>query len=154
MNNTNANRRWLMILGILLLANLAVLAYFIIQRKSGGHSDRRGQMSAYLKKEIGFSDAQMAHYETIKARQRAESKAMFDSIRDAKTETFRMLGAQGFSDSSIAAIAKASAAKQQNMETIMLMHLREIREICTPEQRKRFDTSYYRVLARPRDPKK
>lgn len=149
MNTQPRNKVLIILIGILLAANIILLSLFLLE-KPEKKPERRSQMGLYLTKEIGFSGQQMVQFDTIKAQHRRQVKLLFDSMRIRKEAAFRSIGANKFSDSSILNAATYSAAQQQQLELMMLKHIRDIREICTPAQRLQFDTGFYKVMTRNR----
>jgi len=154
MNTQSKNKTWLIVIGMLLMANVVLFATYLLKRPQGRKPAERGRaMSNYLKNELGFSDAQMSAFDSIKNQHKQQAKQAFDAMRTSKVQALKDLGAASFSDSAIAKAAAFSASQQQEMEMHMLQHLKEIRGICTPEQRQKFDTGFYKVMARPREGK-
>jgi protein CpxP len=150
-NKQNRSKVFLSIIAILLVANIALLTFFLM-RKDNGHFDKRPDRKAmiadFLKKEIGFSDAQLQQYDTLSDRHRESIKTMFDSLRSSKDNQFKQLTAGGFSDSVINSVADQSAASQKFMELQMFGHLKSVRMLCTPEQLPKFDSLFVKVLNR------
>ncbi|MEO7046224.1 MAG: hypothetical protein ABI091_13020 [Ferruginibacter sp.] len=150
--NKETNRKGLMIaMGILLIANIILLAFFLFNTPGSKRPDRISPMTTYLQNEIGFSKNQMAEFDSIKADHRNQVKGLFDKMRVNKEEKFKELGSRGFSDSAITDAATYSAIQQKDLEISMLKHLKTIRDICTPAQKVKFDTGFYKIMSRGRD---
>jgi len=149
MNTQPRNKVLIILIGILLAANIILLSLFLLE-KPEKKPERRSQMGLYLTKEIGFTTQQMVQFDSIKAQHRRQVKQLFDSMRVKKESAFKAIGTNGFSDSSILSAATYSAAQQQQLELMMLEHIRDIRGICTPKQRLQFDTGFYKVMTRNR----
>ncbi len=73
---------------------------------------------------------------------------MFDQMKKEKEKSMRYVAQGGFTDSAIATAVAATAARQQQLETKMMMHLKDVRNLCTDDQKAKFDTSIYKVFAR------
>lgn len=142
------NRTLIFILIALLATNLVWMGYNFISKGSKKNTERKGMLSDFLEKEVKFSPAQMVAYDSLRSQHRRQGKNFADSLRPIKTERFRQIGLAGFSDSAIAVAAQHSAENQLLMETRFLNNIREIRNICTPEQRAIFDTGFYRPFER------
>ncbi len=147
MTKTNGNKILLGIIAALILTNLLVIALWW----NAAHTDkmppkRTSPMTEYLKNDLGFSNIQMAKFDTIKMQQRSDAKKLFGDIRNEKATTYKNLAAGNFSDSALNIAADFSSQKQKNLEMMMLMHLRDIRNLCTPDQMKKFDTGFYKVM--------
>jgi Spy/CpxP family protein refolding chaperone len=145
------NKVLILIIAILLISNIAILTFFLM-KKDGGHMekrpDRKAMIADFLKKEIGFSEAQLQQYDTLSDRHRENVKKMFENLRSSKDKQFKQLTAGDFSDSIINSVADQSAASQKTMELQMFNHLKSIRTLCTPEQLPKFDSLFVKILNR------
>lgn len=157
---TNAqpkNKMLVIIIAILLIANIATLSFFLLnrnERQKAGRTDRKGQITEFLKKNVGFSDEQLSRYDTLSRQHRSKMRMILDSLGPGREDIFRNVASQSFSDSAISAAAAAIADQQKAFETKMLRHLKDIRNICTPAQQQVFDTGFYKIISRRGDPKK
>ena len=150
-NKQNRSKVFLAIISILLVANIAMVSFFLLKKDGGKREkrpDRKTMIANFLKNEIKFSAAQLQQYDTLSTRHTENMKSMFDSIRSTKDKQFKVLTAADFSDSVMNSIADQSAATQKNMELQMFSHLKNIRLLCTPEQQPRFDSLFVKVLNR------
>lgn len=143
-----SNKIFIIVIALLLVANIVTLSILLTDKKSD-NDDRKNSMRNYLKNEIGFSDAQLIAFDTVKINHKAEIKPMFDEMRTHKQLNLKNIGAQNFSDSSIINATEYAAAQQKNLELKMLNHLKVIRNLCTPQQRAIFDTGFYKMMSRP-----
>jgi hypothetical protein len=144
-----SNKIFIIVIAILLIANIGTLVLLLTSDKKSDYDDRKNSMRNYLKSEVGFSDAQLIAFDTVKSIHRAEVKPMFDEMRTRKQLNLRNIGAQNFSDSSIINAANYAASQQKNLEMKMLSNLKVIRNLCTSQQRLIFDTGFYKMMTRP-----
>ena len=150
-NKQNRSKVFLLIIGILLIANIVMLSFFIMKRDSGKpdrRPDRKAMIADFLKKEIGFNEVQLKQYDILSDKHREGIKEMFDSLRSSKDNQFKQLSAGNFSDSVMNSVADQSAASQKIMELQMFSHLKNIRMLCTPEQLPKFDSLFVKILNR------
>ncbi|MDB5202090.1 MAG: hypothetical protein JWQ27_1499 [Ferruginibacter sp.] len=154
MINQSKNKTLLFIIGILLLTNIVLVWMMLSGKPQDKRPERKSPMSAYLKSEVGFSPAQLVAVDSIKSRHRRDVKLLFDNMRNDKEQAFKALGKNGFSDSAINSAATYSASQQQALEIKMLSHLRDIRNVGTPEQKAKFDTGFYKVMIRGKNDNK
>ena len=143
-----SNKIFIIVIALLLIANIVTLT-LLLGNKKNDYDDRRNSMRNYLKNEIGFAAAQLTFFDSVKARQRVEVKPMFDEMRTGKQLNLKSIGVENFSDSSIANATEYAATQQKMLEMTMLNHLKEIRNLCDPQQRTIFDTGFYKVMSRP-----
>jgi hypothetical protein len=147
----NRNKVLLLIIGILLIANIVMVSFFIMKkdgRKQERRPDRKTMIADFLQKEIGFNQQQLQQYDTLSNRHRENMKAMFEKLRGTKDLQFKQLAAGDFSDSVINSVADQSAASQKIMEVQMFGHLKSIRMLCTPGQLPKFDSLFVKILNR------
>ena len=144
----SSNKILIIVIALLFVAN-AVTLTLLFTGKRPANDDRKNAMRNYLKTEVGFSDAQIVAFDTVKSRQRSQAKIIYDEIRERKQNNLKKIGSENFSDSSIKSAAVYAATQQENMEINMLRHLKDIRNLCTPPQRAIFDTGFYKIMARP-----
>ena len=150
-NKQNRSKVFLVIIGILLIANIAMLSFFLMKKDTGRHEkgpDRKAMISDFLKKEIGFTPEQLQQYDTLSTRHRENMKKMFENLRGSKDNQFKQLTAGNFNDSIMTSVADQSAASQKIMELQMFNHLKSIRMLCTPEQLPKFDSLFVKILNR------
>src|SRR5665647_869354 len=150
-NNQNKSKVFLVIIAILLIANIAMLAFFLQKKgsgKQGGRPDRKAFIANFLKKDIGFNQQQLIQYDTLSNRHRKKISSLFENVRNNKNEQFQQLLAGDFSDSAINVVADQSAASQKIMEVQMFNHIKSIRLLCTPEQLPKFDSLFIKVFNR------
>lgn len=150
-NKQNRSKVFLMIIGILLVANIAMLSFLILKKDGNKHEnrpDRKTMISNFLKNEIGFNSGQLQQYDTLSTFHRENIKKMFENLRSSKDNQFKQLTAGNFSDSVMNNVADQSAASQKIMELQMFNHLKSIRLLCTPEQLPKFDSLFVKVLNR------
>ena len=150
-NTQNKSKIFLTIIGILLVANIALVSFFLLKKDGGGHNkrpDRKAMIANFLKNEIGFSAAQLQQYDTLSDNHRESIKGMFDSLKSSKDKQFKQLAAGNFSDSVINMVAEQSAISQKTMELNMFNHLKNVRLLCKPEQLPKFDSLFVKILNR------
>lgn len=150
-NKQNRSKVFLTIIGILLVANIALVSFFLIT-KGGAKRERKPEwktvISGFLKNEIGFDTVQLNKYYVLSDRHRENMKKMMDSLRTPKDRQFKILSAGGFSDSVMNSLAENSATAQKAMELRTFNHLKKIRLLCTPAQLPKFDSLFGKVFSR------
>jgi len=145
----NRSKTLIAIIGILLIANIALVSFFLLkkdERKHDKRMDRKTVIGNFLKKEIGFNDAQMKEYDSMSTWHSKYMKTMFEANRNSKDKQFKELTRANFSDSIMNTIADQSAASQKALELQMFSHLKNIRALCTPAQQPKFDSLFVKIL--------
>jgi periplasmic protein CpxP/Spy len=143
---------------VLLAANLAGLAYYFLSKpnhvKVDRNAERKNTMLVYLKNDVGFSDEQLTQYDTLMEQHRREMKPLFDQLKKEKENRLKFIAQNNFADSAITIAINKSGEQQQNIESKMLLYIKEVRNLCTESQRERFDTSIYKIFSRKSGDKK
>ena len=160
MSTQTKSKLYLLIIGILLITNIAMLFIYLKDcghesgkpKQARNNNDRTAMMKEFLQKEVGFDSLQIQQYDTLSKQFKERSKAGYDSLRNGKEEQFKELGNKAFSDSAIAAMANVSGDKQKAMELKLLNHFATIRKLCTPDQLIKFDTSFYKIWSKKKKP--
>ncbi len=146
--STSKNKLLVIIMVILLLTNIALIAFILFNKpeeKRSGRADREAMMVEFLQKEVGFDKQQMQQYDTLNKQHKEKMKLRFDDIRSNKQKVYQTVGSQAFSDSAINDAATKLSGSQKDIETNMLQHFAAIRKICTPEQQPKFDSMIYKI---------
>lgn len=141
----------------LLLTNIAMLVFFLWGKGPGKkdfHGGREAMMKEFLQKDIGFTQQQLQQYDTLSRQHRENAKAAFDEMRNNREQELRELGRNGFSDSAIGLAAGKSSTMQKEMVEKMLLHFKDIRKLCTPEQQPKFDSLFYKIWNKKDDKRK
>ena len=143
------NKILLIIIGVLLLTNLVLITFLIINKpfsKKGMRGDRSIIIGAFLQNEIGFDQQQLKQYDSLSVPNRTKVKALFDTLKSDKGNEFKQLTLDNFSDTAILKTAKNISTKQKEIEIVLYKHYKEIRNICSPQQLAKFDSLFYKVL--------
>ena len=158
MSTQTKSKLYLLIIGILLITNIAMLFFFLGKKDEGKKNnhggDRGAMMKEFLQKEIGFNGQQLQRFDTLNTQHKDNMKAAFDAMRGNKEQQLKELGSKGFSDSAITGVISQSVEQQKLMELQMFNHFAAIRKICTAEQLPKFDSLFYKILSRKGDGKK
>lgn len=159
MNEQPKSKLMVLIIGGLLLANVVLLSILLLRgqhqkQPNRERNDKAAFIGDYLKQEVGFTDAQMATYDSLSKKHRLKVKEDFRELANDRKNILSGLSAASFTDSAIAIAATALHDRQKQFELNMLHHVRDIRNICTDEQRAKFDTGFYKIFGRRGEPKK
>lgn len=158
MSNTSRNKNLIFLVAVLLLTNIAVLAYFLWFKKpetKRPHTDRTGMFIEMLQKEVGFTDAQIEEYKKLKDQRKESGRPLFDEMRKAKESLFSLMTDTLASDSTIQAAADLIAAQQKALDVQTLNHFKKIRALCSnPEQQVKYDSAVLQMFRKMGKPPK
>lgn len=142
------NKVLVLIVAILLLSNAALLFFFLGKKKKDDRKKEtpREYMVRTLKTEVGFTDQQIAQYEAISDKHKETMKPLFDSIRVAKDSLYKQLKQDPPSDSLVNHYLYLIGERQRTIDQRIFTHFNAIKQLCTAEQRPKYDTVIQRVI--------
>jgi protein CpxP len=153
MNGTR-NKILLFLVGILLLANIVMLVFFVGKKapekndrshNSSGRS-RSEVMREFLKDSVGFNEQQLTQFDQLRQHHRDNVKTLFEDMRVAKIAFYRQSG-QSDTAAQMAA-ADVIAQKQKALDLAFFNHFQDVRRLCTPEQLGRYDSLVQKIVRR------
>ena len=151
-NSPKSNKMLLVIIAILLATNIGGIAFFLTHSSSfsrgNASSERKSAMLGYLKSDVGFTEKQLLQYDTLVKMHKKAASSTFDLLKKEKENGLRYIVKNDFADTAIISAVAKTIALQQMVEVKMLMHLKEVRLMCTDAQRQAFDSSIYKMFVR------
>jgi protein CpxP len=145
-----AQNKFLVILvGLLLLANLAILLFFVVLKKDGNkHDSSHKNPSEFVQKELGFDQQQTEKFKQLREQHVDSIRPYFESMRKLKDSLYGLLQKPATSDSQLSSITTSIGEKQKQIEEITFRHFQRVRALCTPEQLPKFDTLLHKIINR------
>ena len=141
-----------------MLANIGGLYFFFKDKayKTDGRppADRKEIMGKYLKDELQFNAGQMKSFDSLSEQHKLSTEPLFEGLKEEKEKRLRFLADNDYSDSALLQAVNRSAERQKTLDLTMLEHIRNIRSLCDPSQKQRFDTGFYKMMKRNRPDKK
>lgn len=149
MTNPESKYRTLVaIIVLLLVTNIAVLAYFMLNKKSEKRQKSRPGFENVLQREVGFNEQQVAQFKELKATHWATAKQQMEQLKQVKLNLFRLTREENTPDSVINAKVDSIASLQKQIELNSFQHFKATRQICTPEQQPAYDSLMKRIITR------
>lgn len=134
---------------LLLLANIATLAILWRDRLRGPRGGPPpGMARNLLLREIGFDDAQTHSYDSLVEIHRSLADSLRRAIGRSKRENLEALKDTSLTEGSLAERAERTAMLVRQLELSTILHFREVRSLCRPGQRPRFDALMREVSQR------
>ncbi len=147
MSKITTNRNLLVIIGILVLTNIAILGYFLwLRQPKKAVEKERVSITEQLEKEAGFTKDQIATYKAMKEAQKKAIHPMFEDMRKAKEDLFQRLGDNSADSATLERLTDTIAARQKRIDLQTINYFREARKICTPEQQPKYDSIVIRAF--------
>ena len=137
----------------LLITNVGMLLFFIFSskpavKKEPGRDQNSGSMYNSLQNEVGFSTGQLEQYQVLRKEQKDIVKPSFGELRTAKKNFYDLLYADAIPDSLVVADADSIAQKQKMLDIQMFRYFKSVRNLCTPGQLQKFDSTVNKVVIR------
>lgn len=144
MRSVLKNKVLVTIIGILLLANIAMLVFFISGAKKPERENQADQktgrtMESFLQSKIGFSQQQINQFNQLKDEHHQRLYPLFEDLRITKDQFFIQVK-DSLSDSYVDSLALRIGEKQKNLDRQVFRTIREVRSVCTPQQQITFDS--------------
>ena len=142
----------LLIIGVLLIANIGLLYFFVYnkpqkQTKTPAAEIRRMQVEK-VKKDVGLSDEQTALYDSLRSKQFKTMKPLFENITKSKEEFFSLIYQQNVSDSVLSSYAAKIGEKQMELDMSTFHYFQSIKALCTEEQKPKMDSVIKQIVKR------
>ncbi|HEU5051492.1 MAG TPA: hypothetical protein VFT78_00200 [Hanamia sp.] len=151
MDSNKKTRSLVVIIIFLLITNIAMLIFFVLQGKPASRSERnhenRGMYNS-LKNDVGFSDEQLTRYKNMREQQIKKVHPLFNEVREAKRNFYGLIVSKNATDSLLNADADSIAQKQKNLDLQMFGYFKKVRSICTPAQTQKYDSLVQKVVDR------
>lgn len=151
MNPQSKNKSLISIIIFLLITNVVMLIFFLVLNKSNQRNTRgrdQNGMSGMLQKDVGFTKDQLDTYQTLRKDQLDSIHILFDEVRKAKMDFYNLIYTPNVADSTLISAADEIAIKQKNLDLHMINHFKMVRNICSPDQVQKFDSSIKKIIAR------
>jgi len=156
MNNDKKTKSLITIIIFLLITNIAMLVFFVMQGKPAERRQRNHESNGMynsLKNDVGFSKEQLDQYQALREEQMKKVHPIFDEVREAKKDFYGLMNSTQISDSLVNADADSIAQKQKHLDLQMFGYFKNVRAICTESQQPKFDslmkTVEMRMIGRP-----
>lgn len=143
------NKVLVFIIAILLLSNIVLLFFFLSKdekKKEEPKKSPREHMIEKLRKEVGFSDQQIAQYEDLSNKHKESMKPLFDDIHNTKDSLYKLLQQPVPPDSLFNHYLYMIGERQKIIDQKIFAHFLSLKQLCTPEQVPKYDTVIQRVI--------
>lgn len=145
----------LLIISILLIANIALL-YFFVSNRSSSHSEggKMDPIEAHrraiqkVKDEVGLNDEQAVLYDTLRSQQFKNMKPLFKAVTKSKEDFFSLIYQQGVSDSVLNAYASNIGKTQMELDISTFHYFQSIKALCNEEQKPKMDSFIKQIVKR------
>ncbi len=145
------NKALIFISVILLVANIALLAFFLwpksFKSQPPSSDANKDILAEALQKDVGFDDDQVVQYKQLKDQQWESMKLKFNDVREAKDSFFHLISVENIPDSIVNAACDVIAQRQKALDLEAFTHFKHVRKICkTPVQQAKYDSLVQRMF--------
>ena len=138
-----------LIIVALLISNIALLGFMFFGKKGNPKPPERGKsFSDYFEKQLGFTPEQSAKFQQLRDQHFENLKPILKEVRNAKDSLFSIMRLPDVPDSILENAAENLAQKEKALELQSFRHFRKVRELCTDEQKPKFDSLISRIINR------
>ncbi len=151
MNGNTKTKPLITIIIFRLATNIAMLIFFMILSKPVERRPRNHELNGLyksLQNEVGFSKDQLDQYQVLREDQMKKAHPIFSDLRKEKKNFYELIYTSQASDSLINANADSIAQKQKYLDLQMLHYFENIKNICSPGQKQKFDSVINKVVVR------
>ena len=146
------NKVILIIVGVLLLTNIAMLIFVLSdkprERRVRFFNKEWQGTAAFLEKKVGFTQEQLNAYQQLRARHWEKMKPLLMDMRNAKDSFYRLLYRPEVTDSLLYRAADSIGHKQEAIDLQTFRHFQEVRRLCDPGQQQKFESLIHQVIHR------
>lgn len=148
------NKILLLIIGVLLVTNIAVLYLHTWKRHYPAYGkSMREEVMRKLEKEVGFNIEQLARYDSLRTKHFDSMKPLFEDLRTAKENFFNLLTRSDVTDSVINIYSAVMQEKQKTIDLKMFNYFMSVKEIATQEQKPKMDSFIVNITKRMTGPR-
>lgn len=142
----------LLIIGVLLMANIGLLYYFVFNKPVHPpkltEQEMRDRAKEKVKNEVGLNAEQVSVYDSLRTNQFKIMKPYFEDITKSKEDFFSLIYQQNVSDSVLNAYASRIGEKQMALDLSTFRYFQSIKALCTEEQKPKMDSFIKQIVKR------
>jgi len=142
----------LLIIGVLLIANIGLLYFFVFNKPGKPHRpteiDMHDQAIKKVKTEVELNDEQTVAYDSLRSQQFRNMKPLFQDLTKSKEDFFALIYRQGVSDSVVNSYASRIGEKQMALDISTFHYFQSIKDLCNEEQKPKMDSFIKQIVKR------
>lgn len=132
----NRSKLYIVIIIALLISNAILIGFMIFPKEKNRRGDRTHNVKEKIVQKLEFDENQVAAFEKLIEKHREDINKTDEEIMRSKRLLFKQL--QEDNQHAPDSILQQIASFQQQAEHIKFNHLKEIKNLCTPEQQDNF----------------
>ena len=136
----------LLIVGVLLVANIGLLYFFVFNRPQKQPRPPLANPIEKVQKEVGLNDEQASLYDSLRTKQFKNMKPLFQDLTKSKEDFFSLIYQPNVSDSVLNSYASRIGEKQMALDISTFHYFQSIKALCTEEQKPKMDTVIKQII--------
>ena len=145
MNSLHKNKLLTWLVLVLVVVNIGSMA-FIWMGKPKLENPIEGSPKEFLSRELKFDEKQQVQFEKLVVEHRDQANDVRKKIKEEKEEMYGLLQNPELTDSLKNSAVEKVAGATKELDLITLNHFEKVRNICTPEKKKRLDKIMMQML--------
>ncbi len=152
MENKNYNiLKWSVI--ALAVLNIVLMVFMWMGPRGRHHGPpSHGGPRDMIIQELGFNDTQVNKFEELIQQHRSGMRDLDEKGREIRNNYFKLMASDSLDYKAKEGFEAAIAENQSNIEAITFDHFRQVRVLCTDEQKKKFDKMIGEIMMHMRGP--
>ena len=126
---------------VLLVLNIGMIAWVTFSPQKGRPPER-----LFLEHELSFDRHQTDLYKEMREEHFSKARSLKESVKELKEAYFNDLADTNITDEELTKKAITMETKMAELDVLTFKHFQKVRQMCTPEQQKKFDTIIMHVL--------
>ena len=144
--NPNSNKKILSVLVVLLLlANVATIAFFWFNKENKPEQSRNGA-ALFIINQLNLDKSQQEKYLALVKEHQLGVRSIRDEIKVAKDNFFSLLSQSNVTEKEKQSAAKTISASTEKLDLFTFKHFAKVRSICNITQQQKFDTIIKQVM--------
>ena len=145
--------RWALAGFIIMLAlNLAVVGTIWYMKSDRDHRGRdrttAQKLQRFVERELQLTEEQQQEYGALVREHLKKSRELRAEISNYRNEIYQNMNDTTTAPTRVDSLAEKIGATQAELERALYGHFEEVRSLCTPEQKERFERMIEKLLAR------
>lgn len=141
MKDTNKFRiLWVAIVALVVL-NIGMMAWFTFFAHRPGPPQR-----LFLEQELSFDDKQKESYRLMREEHFMKARSIKEHVKMMKEAFFKAMADSSIADEELRKKALAISSEASELDLLTFKHFQQVRQMCTPEQKEKFDEIIEEVL--------
>ncbi len=147
MKNTNSRTGWIITILILVIINITTL-FTIWHTVNEHHPPKNGKSASnFLIKQLAFDSIQKEKYLLLVQQHQQDIRDIKEQAKESKGTFFSLVSDTTISDETIKAQAMKVFEGEYQIAIITFHHFQQVRALCTPVQKKKFDSIIKELVA-------